>query len=110
PLYPRHKTINEWFNPAAFTAPKPFTYGNSGYDMLWGPRYQDWDMNLEKNTTWKERYTLKLRADAFNVFNHPNFAAPSTANAAVSNPATFGKITSSVAENRTIEFGAKFSF
>jgi Carboxypeptidase regulatory-like domain len=110
PLYLKHKTRKQWFNPAAFTAPQSFTYGNSGYNRLWGPHYQNWDMNLEKNTTWRERYTLKLRADAFNVFNHPNFAAPTAANAAVSNPTTFGTITSSIAENRTIEFGMKFGF
>lgn len=39
------------FNPAAFTAPPNFTYGTSGYNMLWGPHYQNWDMNLMKNIT-----------------------------------------------------------
>ncbi len=56
PLYPRHKTNAEWFNPAAFAAPAPYTFGNSGYNMLRGPHYQNWDMNLEKNTTIGERY------------------------------------------------------
>lgn len=107
PLYPHHKTLSEWFNPAAFTAPPDFTYGTSGYNMLWGPHYQNWDMNLEKNIGWKERYNLQLRADAFNVFNHPDFSVPS---AAVSNPSSIGKITSQVNENRTMEFAAKFSF
>lgn len=107
PLYPAHKTAAEWFNPAAFTAPQPYTFGNSGYDMLWGPHYQNWDMNLEKNTAIGERYHLQLRGEVFNVFNHPNFGVPS---AAVSNPAAIGKISSVVNENRTIEFAAKFNF
>jgi Carboxypeptidase regulatory-like domain/TonB dependent receptor len=106
-LYPIHKTLNEWFNPAAFTAPPNFTYGTSGYNMLWGPHYQNWDMNLMKNISWKERYNLQIRADAFNVFNHPNFSVPG---AAVSNPSSIGRITSQVNENRTMEFAAKFSF
>jgi len=106
-LYPQHKTLNEWFNPAAFVAPPNFTYGTSGYNMLWGPHYQNWDMNLMKNIGWKERYNLQIRADAFNVFNHPNFSVPS---AAVSNPSSIGRITSQVNENRTMEFGAKFRF
>jgi hypothetical protein len=59
PLYPAAKTHREWFNPAAFTARPNFTYGTSGYNMLWGPHYQNWDMNLIKNITWKERYTFK---------------------------------------------------
>jgi hypothetical protein len=107
PLYPSAKTHREWFNPAAFTAPPNFTYGTSGYNMLWGPHYQNWDMNLMKNITWKERYNLQLRADAFNVFNHPNFGVPS---ASISNPASMGVISSTVGEARTLEFAAKFSF
>jgi hypothetical protein len=109
PLYPSHKSLAQWFNPAAFTAPPPYTYGTSGYNMLWGPRYQDWDMSLEKNTVWKERINLQLRMDAFNIFNHPNFAVP---NAAISNPANVGTVTAPAigAENRTIEFAGKLSF
>jgi hypothetical protein len=107
PLYPAHKTNGEWFNPAAFAPPAPYVFGNSAYDMLWGPHYQNWDMNLQKTTTIGERYRILLRADAFNIFNHPNFGAPSSA---INNPASFGVISSVVNENRTMEFGAKFSF
>jgi hypothetical protein len=107
PLYPAAKTHREWFNPAAFAAPPNFTYGTSGYSMLWGPHYQNWDMNLMKNITWKERYNLQVRADAFNVFNHPNFGVPS---ASISNPASMGVISSTVGEARTLEFAAKVSF
>lgn len=107
PLYPAHKTNAEWFNPAAFTAPPAYVFGNSGYDMLWGPHYQNWDMNLEKNTKFGERYRVQLRGEVFNVFNHPNFGVPS---AAISNPTSVGVISSVVNENRTIEFAAKFNF
>ena len=130
-LYPATKTRFQWFNPAAFTAPPCFTsagpvacssyvaggpttyasYGTSGYDMLRGPRFQDWDMNLEKNVLWRERYKLTLRADSFNVFNHPNLGTPS---ASISNTATVGTITSvsgtPAYEARTVEFAVKFSF
>jgi hypothetical protein len=116
PLYPSSKTRAQWFNPAAFTAPTAvingstvagYAYGNSAYDMLWGPHYQDWDMNLQKTTTWAEKVNLQLRMDAFNIFNHPNFSTP---NASISNPSTVGTITSQTGESRTVEFGAKLSF
>ncbi len=117
PLYPSTKTKAQWFNPAAFQAPANATgipgsaYGNSGYDMLRGPRFQDWDMNLQKNTVFKERYRLQLRADSFNIFNHPNLGTP---NSAISNTSTVGTITSTSGtpsyEARTVEFAAKFSF
>ncbi len=116
-LYPAHKTKSEWFNPAAFTAPTSTAgipggaYGNSGYDMLRGPGFQDWDMNLQKSIPFGERYRIQLRADSFNIFNHPNFGAP---NASISNTSSVGKITSMSStptyEQRTVEFAAKFSF
>jgi hypothetical protein len=135
PLYPTTKTKAQWFNPAAFQAPQCYNangtgpctgtnaiytpggpttyalYGNSGYDMLRGPRFQNWDMNLQKNILFKERYNVQLRADSFNVFNHPNLGTP---NAAISNSSSVGKITSisgtPAYEQRTVEFAAKFSF
>ena len=107
PLYPRDKTKGEWFNPAAFAAPPAYSFGNSGYDMLWGPHYQNWDMNLEKNTAIGERYNLQLRGEVFNIANHPNFSVPSSA---VSSPSSLGVISSVVNENRTVEFATKFSF
>lgn len=125
PLYPAHKTKAEWFNTAAFACPSLVdanngktlcgaSYGNSGYDLLRGPAYQEWDMSLQKNTTWHEHYNVQLRADAFNVFNHPNFSAPNSDITA----SNFGAITSTpnppynspAYEPRTMEFAAKFSF
>jgi hypothetical protein len=117
PLYPANKTKAMWFNPAAFTAPRNAAgiaggaYGNSGYDMLRGPRFQDWDMNLQKNIAFHDgRYRVQLRADSFNVFNHPNLGTP---NASISASGT-GTITAPSStplyEPRQIEFAGKFIF
>lgn len=115
-LYPASKTKAQWFNPAAFTAPTNANgiaggaYGTSGYDMLRGPGFQDWDMNLKKNTKWAEHYNIQLRADAFNIFNHPNFATPN-ANISNSNVGTVtGVSTTPTYEARTMEFAVKFNF
>lgn len=124
PIYPSHKTHDEWFNPAAFTCPSitdasgnvlcGANYGNSGYDMLRGPNYQDWDMSLQKNTRWAERYNVQLRADAFNVFNHPSFSTPNN-DITGSNPGQINSTpnppwNSPAYEPRTLEFAVKFSF
>jgi hypothetical protein len=74
---------------------------------MWGPHYQNWDMNLEKNTKISERLKLQLRAEVFNVANHPNFSVPSSS---LTTPTSFGVISSVVNENRTVEFAAKVSF
>ena len=34
---------------------------------------QTWDMSLFKNIPFQERYSIQLRLEAFNAFNHPNF-------------------------------------
>jgi hypothetical protein len=130
PLYPATKTKAEWFNPAAFAAPPCYnvngtfscanytssmptsyaTYGTSGYDMLRGPRFQDWDVSLQKNTAWHDHYNVQLRADAFNVANHPSFGTPN-ANISNSNAGTITSISGTPSyEQRTVEFAMKFNF
>lgn len=42
-------------------------------DMLRNGGLQNWDMSLFKNIPFKERYSIQLRLEAYNVFNHPNF-------------------------------------
>jgi len=116
-LYPDKKTRTQWFNPAAFEAASGTSgiagsaYGNSGYNMLRGPKFFNTDLNLKKNTTFAERYTVQLRADVFNILNHPNFATP---NAAISNTATVGTVTGIATtpgyQARTMEFAVKFNF
>lgn len=107
PLYLPNKTLKTWFNPAAFAAPANFTFGNSSYNLLHGPRFQSWDSSFAKTTPLSERVSLQLRADAFNVFNHPNFNPP---NATVSNASTFGTISSTTGEPRKVSLGAKLTF
>jgi hypothetical protein len=76
------KTANEWFNPAAFSAP-PCTpggsgadcYGNLGFDGLRGPGRDDWNLSLFKNFIISEERgsRIEFRADAFNTWNHTQF-------------------------------------
>jgi len=51
-------------------------FGNEGRDSLHGPTYKQWDVAFYKNTSIGERLKLQLRADFFNILNHPNFANP----------------------------------
>jgi hypothetical protein len=34
---------------------------------------QDWDMSIFKNIPLRERFSIQLRLEAYNTFNHPNF-------------------------------------
>ena len=57
-----------------------------------GPHYFDMDLNLFKNFKIAERFNLAIGAQAFNVFNHPNFGIPNS-DFFTGDP-TFGTITS----------------
>lgn len=78
------QSINEWFNVNAFvqavnaqpldnliTAPP-------SYSGVRAPIYDNWDGGLIKNTQLYKSFRLQFRGEAFNAWNHPSFAAPST--------------------------------
>lgn len=51
-------------------------FGNLGRNSLVGPHFRQFDFSIFKNTTITERLKLELRFEAYNLFNHPNFANP----------------------------------
>lgn len=51
-------------------------FGNLGRNAFVGPNFKNFDFSIVKNTKIGERVTVQLRADFFNLFNHPNFANP----------------------------------
>jgi len=51
-------------------------FGNMRRGSLVGPNFKQWDFALYKDTALGERVTMQLRAEFFNILNHPNFASP----------------------------------
>jgi outer membrane receptor protein involved in Fe transport len=51
-------------------------FGDMGRDSLRGPSLKQFDFSLFQDTRLTERLTLQLRAEFFNIFNHPNFSNP----------------------------------
>jgi hypothetical protein len=51
-------------------------FGNVGRNAFVGPDYKNFDFSLVKDTAITEHVNMQLRVDAFNLFNHPNFANP----------------------------------
>ena len=107
------QTLNAWINRAAFAVPAPFTWGNAGRYIARGPGEWEDELALSKRTPISDRFTLNFRAEAFNLFNHPNFGNP---NANFSSGA-FGRITSilntgptGTGGTRKIEFMLRLEF
>jgi hypothetical protein len=102
PIYAANQSINNWFNPAAFSAPANGTWGNLGRYIGNGPGAYEIDSSLEKKFRVTERVKLNFRAAAFNLFNHPEFKNPgasvgsvsgSGSNLTIKPSASFGRIT-----------------
>ena len=51
-------------------------YGTTGRNIFRGPFQIRFDMSLAKEFSLTERFRLRFEADAFNMFNHPDFDAP----------------------------------
>jgi hypothetical protein len=52
-----------------------FHFGNLGRNQIIGPSFFNTDLSVTKRTRVAGT-TVELRAEAFNVFNHPNFGQP----------------------------------
>jgi hypothetical protein len=63
------------FNPAAFAAPRGLTFGDSGRNFLRNPQRTNFDMALFKRFAVSEVKWFEFRAEAFNIFNHTQWAA-----------------------------------
>ena len=103
------RTPTQWFNPCAFMDAPPYTFGDAGRNSLLGPGYGSFDLSLLRRFTLPERATLTLEAEAFNLFNKPNFDLPE----AFTDQPTSGQISSASqrGENpRQLQFGARISF
>jgi predicted heme/steroid binding protein len=97
----------QWFattNPDGspiFTAPAPGTFNTQRVrNLIYQPGYQNWNMGLFKTFPVNERLRFQFRAEAYNVWNHPNWCSNSGCNGTTNiglnptNTATFGKVLS----------------
>ena len=63
-------------NSAQDCVPGTRHFGNMGRNSLHGPSFKEWNFAIYKTTAITERLNMQLRADFFNILNHPNFANP----------------------------------
>lgn len=106
----------QWFNPAAFAPPQPWTWGNASRNVVWGPGYSNWDISLMKSFSLWERLHLDFRGDFLDAFNHFNLGNPSGNGTVVADtrdgglPITAtGKIYGGTG-NRIVQVGARIVF
>jgi hypothetical protein len=54
-------------------------FGNVRRNSFYGPHYTDTDLLVTKSLVNLEKIKFEIGGNAYNVFNHPNFAAPASA-------------------------------
>jgi hypothetical protein len=64
-------------NPAAFAIPSTIRQGTEGRNDIPGFGLTQIDASIGRMFPITERVKIQFRADAFNLFNHPNFTNPS---------------------------------
>jgi len=97
---PGGRTAAEWINPAAFALPAG-EFGTAPRDLFPGPGTWQIDMGADKTFPLTERARLEFRAEAYNIFNHPQLGQPQAAcDVSTSSPAGcptgFGSIINTV--------------
>jgi hypothetical protein len=71
-----NKSIDAWFNTAAFAQPAPGRFGSIGRNTLRGPGINNLDLALFKNFDVGRGSRVQFRFESFNAFNHAQFNAP----------------------------------
>ena len=78
--YPKQTVVGGklWFDPSAFPTRGRDVRECPSQGPVIGPGYSNTDISMQKNIPFSESMRLQFRADFLNIFNHPNFNAPST--------------------------------
>ena len=98
------RTLHEWYDTSCFVSPPPYTFGNTGRNILIGPGIEDLDFGLDKDFHIRDALAMQFRVEAFNLPNHPNFGIPGTS---IGTPSA-GTITSQILNARELQFAARF--
>ena len=107
------QSITCWYNPLAFATPglvpgQTFAsnFGDARRGTLRGPSNYNVDFSLFKNFLFRETWNVELRAEAFNLFNTPQFGLPDHN----TDSSTAGSISSTTHSSRQLQLAIKLSF
>ena len=109
PNLPRgERSVDRWFDPAAFSTPPPLTFGNCGRNVIRGPGFVNLDLLLGREFRVGGDKRLEFRLEVFNAANAVHLGTPATV---VDIPAPQpGQITSTQAPARQAHIAVRFVF
>jgi hypothetical protein len=112
--YAVSQSVDGWLNRDAFASPAPGTYGNLSANNLKGPSVFQFDIAVSRAFRVRERQSLQLRGEAFNLPNTLNPGVPVSA----LNSAVFGQIQNDISgtsglaagDQRILQLALKYIF
>jgi hypothetical protein len=108
-------THQHWFNPCAFESAPAGELGSAPRAPVYGPRFVNTDFSIIKDfpLSFRERMNLQVRAEFFNIFNHPQFfmgGIGDTGEQDINTPSSFGVINQTVNNPRLVQFALRLNF
>ena len=103
----------KYFDDMAFGLPPAGQFGNLGRNVLTGPGVVNIDIAIHRDIVRTAQHAVKLRLEAFNVANHPNFQVPSGLNlfdGSLQRLGTAGRITQTSTPSRQVQIALKWAF
>ena len=100
------RTIERWFNTAAFAPNTPGVWGDTPRGFLIGPAYWNIDLALSRVLRMPNEHRIEVRMEAFNLTNRVHLGNPNT----TLGSADFGRITGTSADARVMQFALKYVF
>jgi outer membrane receptor protein involved in Fe transport len=100
------ETVDQWFNPTAYTRVPAGVFGDTTRNSLRGPGYVAFDMSVQRRIPTTGRVSVTLRWDVFNLFNRANFGNPNS-DITGSNA---GTISTLAGDPRVMQFALRLSY
>ena len=97
-----------WFNLGAFEPNTPGVWGNTPRNYLVGPSFWTADVAFARNVNLSGGRRIELRVEAFNVFDHQNWANPTVQIGSTN--VTNGRVTNTTGDPRIMQFALKYNF
>jgi hypothetical protein len=112
--------LNGYWSSTAFCAPPVIgsdgiatAYGNAGAGIIRGPSQFNFDAALLKTANVREKMRVQFRAEAYNLFNHPQFSNPGASgnsNNTLADVTANNRITDTSVGPRILQLGLKIIF
>jgi hypothetical protein len=100
------RTIERWFNTAAFAPNTPGSWGDTPRGFLRGPAFWNIDLAISRVMRIADQQNIEVRIEAFNLTNRVHLGDPDVT---LGSP-NFGRILNTQADARVMQFAIKYLF